>query len=364
MNRGLRSAFGLLVVLALATGEARAQWGWGWGGWGGSSTVQGDIARGLGFYNIGAGVFNERTAVANAINADTVMRWNQYVWLSQQEANRREYLRRMRRQQIDSTSGEKIYKRLRDNPLPADIDSGDALNVILDQVTDPRIHYSSALRMGTAEVPGAAIQQIPFVNASEAVSFSIHQLAAKDGWPFALRGDAFADLRAAYQQTAAQALEEDELGEIKPETLAKLRSLASRIRAKLEQSPPEDPRDRVEAENYVKTLMGMTRMLERPDVEKVLGQLESIKETTIGNLLGFMHHYNLRFGPARTADQRQVYEQLYPKMASLRDRILKESGIDGGAPKDAPPPTTFFQNMPMDQLEGKAPKEQAQPAGK
>ena len=101
--------------------------------------------------------------------------------------------RRMRRQQIDSTSGEKIYQRLRDNPLPADIDSGDALNVILDQVNDPRVH-SSALRMGTAEVPGAAIQQIPFVNASEAVSFSIHQLAAKDDWPVALRGDAFADL--------------------------------------------------------------------------------------------------------------------------------------------------------------------------
>src|SRR5206468_1518000 len=73
------------LVLALTSGAARAQYGYpvgryGFGGWGGGSTVQGDIARGLGNLAAGAGAYNEQTAVANSINADTVMRLNHYIY--------------------------------------------------------------------------------------------------------------------------------------------------------------------------------------------------------------------------------------------------------------------------------------------
>ena len=367
MYRASQWAFGVVVVLAIATGESRAQGGYGrygWGGWGGGSTVQGDIARGLGFYDIGRGVYNRETAIANSINTDTVIRWNQYLWLSQQEANRREYLRRARRQQIDSMNGALVHKRLRDNPTADDIENGDALNVILDQVTDPRIH-SSALRLATAPISAAAIRQIPFVNASEAVTISLHQLAAKDAWPLALIGEDFAEERKAYQQAAAQALEEDKEGDLSAATLAKLRAASSRLRTKLEQAPPQDQPQRTEAENFVKLLIGMARMLEFPDVEKALAELESLKSTTLGSLLGFMHNYNFRFGPARTAEQRAVYRELYPLMASQRDRIVKESGVDlTVSPGANNPPVNFFQGMHMDHLEGKAPNSQPRPNGR
>ena len=37
---------------------------------------------------MGAGYYNQQTAVANSINTDTVMRWNKYVYESQMNANR------------------------------------------------------------------------------------------------------------------------------------------------------------------------------------------------------------------------------------------------------------------------------------
>ena len=85
----IRSPFFLQCRRAVddLAGDARAQYGYpcgygnyGWGGWG--STPQSSLARGLGYFNMGRGAYNEQTAVARSINTDTVMRWNQYVYQS------------------------------------------------------------------------------------------------------------------------------------------------------------------------------------------------------------------------------------------------------------------------------------------
>jgi hypothetical protein len=47
--------------------------GFGWEGWGGH-THEGDLARGLGAFAAGTGFYNKQTAIANSIDADTVMR--------------------------------------------------------------------------------------------------------------------------------------------------------------------------------------------------------------------------------------------------------------------------------------------------
>jgi len=320
---------------------------------GGGETPQGSIARGLGYYNIGAGIYNEDTAIANSINADTVMRWNQYLWLSQQEANKREYIRRARRENRDSKAGDLIYQRLRDNPTDADVNNGDALNVVLDQITDPRIH-SSALRLATQPIESKAIKDIPFENASEGITLSLNQLTAKDNWPPALQGEEFAQEREIYQQAVADALAEDEAGQISPKTLANVRAAASRVRAKFEANRPKDPKMLVEGENYVKALSGMARMLGNPQTEAVLAKLKDIPKTTLGSLLGFMHTYNLRFGPATTPEQRAVYQSLYPLMVAQRDTLLKDAKLEENSTAAAKNrPTDFFQGMHMDYLEGK-----------
>ena len=58
---------------------------WYWAG----STVQGDILRGMGAYEIGAGVYNQATANAQAINAQTAMR----IFLLEEEYIRQQDLR-------------------------------------------------------------------------------------------------------------------------------------------------------------------------------------------------------------------------------------------------------------------------------
>lgn len=356
MRRGLRLALGMAMLSAHLAGETRAQYGpydyplgyggYGWGGWGG--TVQGDIARGLGYYATGAGIYNRQTAIAHAIDADTIMRWNQYLYLSQMEANRREYERMARRQKRDSQTGEIIYQRLRDNPTPADITSGDALNVILDQITNPRLLHNSALRLVNDPISSAAIAAIPFVHASDAVTISLSQLTAKDGWPIGLSGKRFAPERAAYETAVAQALKEDMEGDIALPTIQKVRDAASRLRAKFEKSPPRDRDARLEAETYLKALVGMSRMLGKPSVNHLLAELEKAKTTSLGSLLAFMHTYNLRFGVANTPEARAVYEQLYPMMASQRDRIVKEAGISDSTPPMKGRPTDFFQGIHLE----------------
>ena len=100
---------------------------------------------------------------------------------SQQEANQREYARLAANQQRNNMTGEVLYQRFRDNPTTGDIERGNALNVVLDQLTDPKVH-SSALRLARSKLSGDAVDDIPFVHASDAVVISLHKLLKNDNW--------------------------------------------------------------------------------------------------------------------------------------------------------------------------------------
>ena len=365
MLRGSRWALAMAVLLAIAPNESQAQFGngyypggygnYGWGGWTGTATAEGNIARGLGYYNMGAGEYNKDTAVANAVNANAVLRWNQFLYQSQLESNRREQQRLARRKDRVAESIEAMTKRLRENPSPEDIADGTALNVVLDDLTDPRIH-GSALRMAKTPIKGSTIRSIPFNDASEAVTISMNQLVAKDEtWPPALRDDAFRAEREAYRQAVAAAMKEDEEGEISPRTLRDVRNAVAALRVKANKSIRKPSPDYLQAQQYIQALSGMTRMLENPNIEPVLKELEKIENTTVGNLLGFMHTFNLRFGQATTPEQRAIYADLYPILVSHRDQVVKEAGIPPkGTEKDEEEgsPTDFFQGLERDQPEG------------
>ena len=200
MQRSLVLLCGAFVALGVFCGDVKAQWGYGyypygyggygWGGWGG--TVQGDIARGLGYFNMGAGIYNRETAQARSINTDTAMRWNEYVYRSQQEGTREYYARRDANLARDRDAYDTFTKRMQDNPAGSDIESGDALNAALDQLSDPRIH-TSALRMADTQIPAKMIRDIPFRNAAEGVTFSLSQLKASTRWPAVLLDPRFAE---------------------------------------------------------------------------------------------------------------------------------------------------------------------------
>jgi hypothetical protein len=363
MHRAILTALGMALTLATLPAPAKAQWGYGyypygyggygWGGWG-ARTAQGDIARGLGYFNMGAGIYNRETAIARSINTDTAIRWNQYVYLSQQQGTREYYARKNAAIARDKEAYAALMKRIQENPTPSDIMSGDALNAALDQLSDPRIH-SSVLRMAETEIPAQLIRDIRFRNAAEAVTFSLSQLRASTQWPAVLLEPRFEDERKDFEALVEEARKDSlDDGQVTPETLAKLREFTARLRTELAAKPLDDRAENQEALKFVKTVTALTRMLEKPEIEQVLVELKKIEKTTIGHLLGFMHTFNLRFAESTNAREREAYRELYQVLDKTRTAILGEAKLDSTTARENKANLhDFFSAMDLDHIGGK-----------
>ena len=356
--RACASVFALLIIQGAC---AQAQWGYpggyggyGWGGWGGQ-TAQGDIARGLGAYAMGAGYYNQQTAVANSINTDTVMRWNQYVYEAQMNANRLRQERLALNRLQTNQAADKTRDRLRNNPERADIYRGDAMNVALDEIDDPRI-YAKALQSGQVKIGGETIRNIPFQSASAVITMSIHQLV-KGGPPKALMAPQFAADRKTIKvlgQEIRKQIEEDKTPD--KATIQKLLAAINRAEAKAEKLLPKNSKDRVEADKYLKALHGLVAMLDTPAIDLLLAGVEKRPDATLGELLGFMNAFNLRFGPATTPRQKEVYDSLYPKLVDLRNQIAPAlAAASAATPSGGTEPGEFFNGMSYQDLQKRAP---------
>jgi hypothetical protein len=375
MQRARRLFLAVILTLPTLAGQARAQWGYGyypygyggygWGGWG--ATAQGDIVRGLAYFNMGAGIYNRETAIARSIDTDTATRWNQYVYLSQLEATRAYFARRNAAVARDRNAYDALVKRIQDNPTASDVENGDALNAALDQLSDPRIH-SSALKMAEAPISAQMIRDIPFRNAAEAATFSLAQLKAAAQWPAVLLEPRFAEERAEFE-TLVEEARKDSLddGQVDPRLLTKIRRVITRLKDKLAARPLDDSAENQEAFKFIKTVSAFVRLLEKPEIDQVLAELNRIDRITIGNLLAFMHTFNLRFAPATTARQRQVYRELYPLLDQTRDKIIGEARLDDSTARKENKAKLhdFFSAMDLEHIEGKkkppAPPEPEQP---
>ena len=353
-----------LVPAVLLTGyalHASAQFmypdpfgGFGWGGWGNvGGTVEGDLARGMGAFAAGAGVYNHQTAVANSIDADTVMRWNQYIFLSQQEANRQYGETVARREKRSKKAQADIDRRLRENPDQRDIDSGSALNVAVDEITDPRAYYR-AMKSAKAIVGGETVRDIPFQAARAGITSSIHQLT-KGEPPKALMTSAFDSDRAALKAIHLKLRSQLENGgEPDAATIAEAKKIVESAHAKAVKLYPKNSRDLVASDRYLKALLGLIDMLETPALSVLLSGVETHPEITLDQLLVFMNSFNLRFGQAAGAKQRAAYAKIYPMLRALRVEVAASLA-------KAPPIKTsgheaedLFSGVSFDDLEKKA----------
>jgi hypothetical protein len=97
---------------------------------------------------------------------------------------------------------------------------------------------------------------------------------------------------------------------------------------------PQDAPDYVEAQNKIKAMAGLIKMLDSSKIEKILAELEDYQGTTLGDLLAFMQAFNLRFSPANSYKQRQIYQKLYPMLAAQANGTLgglSAAGVTGAA---------------------------------
>ena len=65
---------------------------------------------------------------------------------------------------------------------------------------------------------------------------------------------------------------------------------------------------------FIKTVTALARLLEKPELGEVLdGASRRSRRSALGNLLAFMHTFNLRFGPAtKSATARGLHSAILP----------------------------------------------------
>jgi hypothetical protein len=318
-----------LAALTLAGGSAQAQfygggyWGGGYGGYGGAgSTAQGSILQGQSMYAMGMGRYNVETAQARSINSNTAMRWNQYMYQSQLESNRIYHEHEQAKQARGKADYKAIKDRLRDNPTSADIASGAALNRAMEELVNPKVFEKAVYYGHKMKIGGDSIRKIPFQYASAGISASAYQLT-HGGAPKVIKEDEkFAADREKLRALAAEIRKEgEELGSPKPETIKRAKEQLMATKAKVEASFPQSSQERRDALTYIKALFGLASMLETPAISVLLAGVENRPEATVGDLLGFMTAYNLRFGASDNATQREIYVALYPMLKKLRDDV-------------------------------------------
>jgi hypothetical protein len=311
----------------------------------------------MGHYYTGAGIFNEKTAIADSINLDTLTRWNEYMFQANQEAGRRRVQRQRENSANNRAQNNAIIARIRDNPTARDVEMGDAINAAVDQLTDPRIS-SSALKIASAPVEASVIADIPFRNASEAVTIVLSQVRAVTKWPAALEGERYAEDKKAFEELVDRAIKEDDEGDISADTLKRGHDFINALRAKLAAAPPEGTKAREDASRFVKTFAGLVRLLERPDTTEAFNQLRKVQTTSLSNLIAFMEIYNLRFGQATTPRQRSIYRDLFAQIDAVRDRVVKDATIDETATALSDPGavTDFFGKLFLDSASEKTNK--------
>jgi hypothetical protein len=347
----MRMAVGLALIASMTGREARAGWGyggWGWGGWaGGGTTPQSAALQGAGQYAMGAGVYNLDTAQAMRINAQTASQWNDYVAQISHESAQ---LHAAKVHQ-DVAKNKALYnahqQQLRDNPGRHEIENGDALNLAVQDLSDPRLG-SSALRAANVPVSASLIAEVPFVYASERITLMLDDLRASVKWPEVFEEERFAGDKKAFDDLAARIRAEGkEGGEIPPRLLREAGGFVRDLRAKVEGQPLKDPADQTEALRFLTACSSLLGLLEKPNIGPALVDLRKIQDTMVGNLLGFMHAYNLRFGAATTLKEKQAYQQLFAILDKTRDEVLAEAKLDQTATARANPmqATEFLQTM-------------------
>jgi hypothetical protein len=363
MTANYRWAAILTLALGVTNGaSARAQYGWGgYGGYGGGAqTPGGSLARGMGVYAAGAGAYNQQTAQARSINANTAMRYNQYMYLSTQNETAKHHALVAGKQAENIRVQNEIHAKLRDHPDRHDIYMGDALNVAVEEIEDPRV-YAKNLSNAKTKIGGELIRDIPFRYAPAGVTATVHQIVQGPP-PAPLMTADFDDDRAAFKELGKELRKNVEQGETPdPETVKKALAVVNRVVAKTAQILPTGTKDRNDVDRYLKSLHGLLAMLQTPALNILLSGVEKHPEASLGDLLGFMSAYNLRFGQAKTEPQRAAYDRIYPLLVELRDQVAP--ALSNSAPLKGDPAAVgeFFSGMSYEDLKKSVPP---QPAGR
>jgi hypothetical protein len=328
MKRRLVAA---LVALTCTAPHVRAQFNFV----GPGSTVEGDYLRGVGIAAFGMGIYNRETAIANSINLDTAIRYNEYIYSILMNENKMNAEHRAAMVQRNKEEFEKLQKRIRENPEARDVDTGDALNSLLERLNDPKISDSYAR---TISVPLRVddVKLIPFKLGEKGVkSFSWHRLAAKGrgNWPIAFQDNRFDRDRVAFERALDEALEQQTRQNVQIASIEALDRAIDNLRERLRRVIGESADRRyLEAKNHLDELKSQLEMFKSHQIEKALVELSQYAGTTVDDLRVFMRRHNLQFSRATLPDEKKLFPELYAKLTLQHDKVSSGVGIAVDAP--------------------------------
>jgi hypothetical protein len=348
MRRCLTLVILLLIGLSGLSSSASAQWLFppGYGGYGlsewGANPAAGYMA-GLGAYARGEGVYELDKAKADAINVDTMVKWNKALRARQAA---------LREDQRQAAIAREAQRKERVEQL--DLRDGTTLNNLLLEILDADPGVVKSARAQTPLSP-AAIREIPFEWDSEAITLCIDQMTGKESLPTPLMASRYERDRNALQAVVKPALEEDAKGNISIETRKRIADAVASFRAHFVKETSEFEPGYQDALEYFTTMASLTRLLNDPSMKAFLARLDENKERTVGELIVFMHAYNLRFGAATSDRQLEIYSRLVPAFTEVRNVAMAER-VPASAPDRTgqgliPAAKQAFKGMSWNQLE-------------
>ena len=192
-------------------------------------------------------------------------------------------IRLQKRQQATTDTLDATYKRLHDNPDPRDIHTGDALNVVLTELVNPKV-YTQVVQKSTQSIDSQLVKTINFEYAAKMILISLEDVSAR-GVPDVLATEpAFETDRQTIRALVAKGRKEAESeNQVSIETLRSFRTAVKALQDKADAMFDQGTRQRDEVDNFLKALYGLSKMLERPAVEQFLKGLNRYPDDDHGS---------------------------------------------------------------------------------
>src|SRR5262249_17394184 len=137
-----------------------------------------------------------------------------------------------------------------------------------------------------------------------------------------LMDSTYDDTRNALRAAVAPALAEDTRGDVSPATRKRVVDAVAAFQAAFKKNASDFDPGYQDAKDYLTTLAGLSRLLNDSSLKAFLSQLDDGQERTVGDLVAFMNAFNLRFGPATSDRQIQIYSRLLPALKGIRDEAI------------------------------------------
>jgi hypothetical protein len=269
------------------------------------------------------GVLNEKTAIAGQINANTFMTLNEYfAAVSKSEGHEHAERRRQELKKINDLRKQR-YDRIHDNPDMRDVFTGDALNDILNDLTDPKVDDSTS-RFAQVPLDAGLIRQIPFKLGEKGETFSMNRLSMKKKWVVQFQNDRYKLLCEDYQRAVQNALDLAIDGRMKDKAIAAVEKAVDNLEDTLKRdsflADPRNQRLYSEAKYQLDTLRRTERLFMTEQMQPVFTDIDIYSGTTVHELRLFMRRHRLSFANADSYDERDLFPKLYTALKLHRDK--------------------------------------------